>query len=880
MLFNNSTGSCWRKWDLHIHSTASDGKSSPQEIIDAAIEKGLSVIALTDHHTVDNIDSIKSLGKEKGLTVISGIEFRTEYGRKSVHMIGLFPDRHNGINLDGYALKDLILAPLKLSRTHIIAEARKESPNEKDEQKLYKEGLLKVQVDFKEAADLIHKYGGLVSVHAGDKQNSFDREMRHYGTGTRDVSLADSLGPVKEELLNYYIDICEITKKSEGNFYINTWNKPVIAASDAHTTEDISRHYTWIKAEPSFEGLRQILYEPRDRVAIQDRAPEYKSDYLLIKHIRIKHNDFGEQIIPFNPGLNTIIGGRSSGKSILLGCIARLCGSNISIKKNKPEFDEYVNELVQNMSLEWYDQETCGNRKIDFFPQNHIIELASNPSEVAKIVNQLFHSDEIKNAKLAQLRKSIPSNSSHIHELFAQLKTKASELQLLRDDLSKLGNKKGIIQEIEKLNGFLTEIRNSGVELSSDDEIFYKNKKREIEERTANIGRVKRNIQSLDSIKTVKLINDIGIKSFSLDESTTRDITAIFEEIAVRFYREWTARIDDLINKQKEIITNEEYLISTIEMDSVYCRVKAAYEKNIEYAEILKRIDEENARLNSIKLIETDIVNVEDELINIKKNIVDRYKIFYNIHEEYCKDCCLTQGDVNITPQVYFKSDAYKNFVDSNFDRRGSSSQEVIYFEFSEKDKYFEFSEKLFHDLLDNIFLLKGAKSPINVAEDFLSMNPFRINYNITYQGDDLYKMSEGKIAFVILKILLDFSQSDYPILIDQPEDDLDNRAIYFELVKYLREKKKSRQIILVTHNPNIVVGADAEEIIVANQHGTNNKNPQEIKFAFYSSGLENTFQNKSEYILPSKGIREHVCEILEGGEQAFKLRENKYLFR
>lgn len=63
------------------------------------------------------------------------------------------------------------------------------------------------------------------------------------------------------------------------------------------------------------------------------------------------------------------------------------------------------------------------------------------------------------------------------------------------------------------------------------------------------------------------------------------------------------------------------------------------------------------------------------------------------------------------------------------------------------------FKIKLFHDLLDNIFLLKGAKSPINVAEDFLSMNPFRINYNITYQGDDLYKMSEGKIAFVMLNL-------------------------------------------------------------------------------------------------------------------------------
>lgn len=56
-----------------------------------------------------------------------------------------------------------------------------------------------------------------------------------------------------------------------------------------------------------------------------------------------------------------------------------------------------------------------------------------------------------------------------------------------------------------------------------------------------------------------------------------------------------------------------------------------------------------------------------------------------------------------------------------------------------------------------------------------------------------------------------------------QPEDDLDNRAIFGDLVTYLKEKKTRRQIILVTHNPNIVVGADAEEIIVANQQGLGN---------------------------------------------------------
>ena len=84
-------GSEWRKWDLHIHSNASDGSSSPKEIIEEAKRKGLSVIALTDHHTVDNIDEIKriaDLPENVDINVISGIEFRSEYGAKSVHFIG------------------------------------------------------------------------------------------------------------------------------------------------------------------------------------------------------------------------------------------------------------------------------------------------------------------------------------------------------------------------------------------------------------------------------------------------------------------------------------------------------------------------------------------------------------------------------------------------------------------------------------------------------------------------------------------------------------------------------------------------------------------------------------------------------------------------
>ena len=137
--------------------------------------------------------------------------------------------------------------------------------------------------------------------------------------------------------------------------------------------------------------------------------------------------------------------------------------------------------------------------------------------------------------------------------------------------------------------------------------------------------------------------------------------------------------------------------------------------------------------------------------------------------------------------------------------------------------------------------------------------------------------MSEGKTAFVILRLLLDFSTNEYPILIDQPEDDLDNRAIFGDLVTYLREKKMKRQIVIVTHNPNVVVGADAEEIIVANQQGIGNANPDEVKFAYITGALEDSFTNDTCFMLLSQGIREHVCDLLEGGDKAFKLREQKY---
>lgn len=155
-------------------------------------------------------------------------------------------------------------------------------------------------------------------------------------------------------------------------------------------------------------------------------------------------------------------------------------------------------------------------------------------------------------------------------------------------------------------------------------------------------------------------------------------------------------------------------------------------------------------------------------------------------------------------------------------------------------------------------------------------------NWDVEYNGDNLGEMSAGKASFVILMLIVGLSESRAPILIDQPEDNLDNRSISKEMVEFLKERKIERQIILVTHNPNIVVNADAENIIVANQKGQNDRETTSpYQFDYVNGALENTFQKLGETdLLKSMGVREHIADIVEGGEDAFLKREKKYNFK
>jgi DNA repair exonuclease SbcCD ATPase subunit len=169
------------------------------------------------------------------------------------------------------------------------------------------------------------------------------------------------------------------------------------------------------------------------------------------------------------------------------------------------------------------------------------------------------------------------------------------------------------------------------------------------------------------------------------------------------------------------------------------------------------------------------------------------------------------------------------------------------------------------------------------VVKEILTLTE-NILFAAEMEGDKIGGISEttmtpGRRALFLLRLILAESNDTWPLLIDQPEDNLDSRSISNEIVPFLKQKKKQRQIILVSHNANLVIGADSEQIIVANRNGSDRPNEDGKQFNYFTGSIENS-KEKDNIItdtLKSQGIREHACEILDGGKEAFELRRNKY---
>ena len=158
---------------------------------------------------------------------------------------------------------------------------------------------------------------------------------------------------------------------------------------------------------------------------------------------------------------------------------------------------------------------------------------------------------------------------------------------------------------------------------------------------------------------------------------------------------------------------------------------------------------------------------------------------------------------------------------------------------------------------------LESAENRVAKRQEFydfiFGLQYIGVNFKLKMGSRSLEELSPGERGIVLLIFYLALSKESKPIIIDQPEDNLDNQSVYSKLVPCICRAKQKRQVIIVTHNPNIAVACDAEQIIYCE------KKADTSQIRYESGSIENPV------------IRNRVVDVLEGTMPAFDLRRLKY---
>lgn len=251
-----------------------------------------------------------------------------------------------------------------------------------------------------------------------------------------------------------------------------------------------------------------------------------------------------------------------------------------------------------------------------------------------------------------------------------------------------------------------------------------------------------------------------------------------------------------------------------------------------------------------------------DSIFKKKCDLIELYKMIYDpAKKEISRLISLTGDEISLDP--YFDISKYNDLI-TKTKKSFKIDVKIVDYEISEFSGILEFLDDIDRliegQLQSDIVLLTDKRDDVlSLYNDFYSLEYIEPKFRITLDGRSISEMSAGQRGLVLLVFYLLLDKDERPIIIDQPEDNLDNQSIYDRLVPCILNAKEKRQVIIVTHNPNIAVACDSEQIIVAEFLKRENK-------ILYSAGS-----------LESPQISKNIVDILEGTVPAFNRRKKNY---
>jgi energy-coupling factor transporter ATP-binding protein EcfA2 len=700
-------------------------------------------------------------------------------------------------------------------------------------------------------------------------------------------------------------------------------SKPVFGGCDAHSFTDLEgwlgkaiesentrQVITWVKADPTFEGLQQTLVEPSNRVSISELEPDAKDQYKVIRRVTFSGStDFPDEIV-FNPNLNAIIGSRSSGKSALLAHISHAIDPDYTIEQQLVAGGNKTQEKDlgpasglswrevdgTTCSVEWADGSSDGGRAI-YIPQNWLYQISDNPKEVTdKIQPVLVSRYPTYFREHERQLGAVKSANAAIDKAVERWFKIAGSLSELNAGVKDLGSKRSVTEARDNIGKEIAALRAAN-SLSEADLEKYQSVTHDIDADTARLDDIDIEAEELSGyvLTDAKNVFSIVPNIVSAETSLTPDIEDVPEklrevllaliaesevtligqvETAIVTYRNALSTEDDTLKKAiKKLQDDNKSLIEKHKANATLNELVTRQKAQQAVLDKIGRLEERRAELQSEQ---------KKEAKEVSTQIGARSKALSALQTSFSSDVrSLDQLTFGIA--VEFDIETIRSLSQSfKKNETGAYLKTVGDEQLVEVDKAQGDPQVFMEQLFSKKQKLNQGNVPVDIAKRILGATA-EVRFTAELESDSIggferSTMTPGKRALFALTLILGESEDQWTLLIDQPEDDLDSRSIYGEIVTYLVDQKKQRQIILVTHNANLVVGADAEEIVVANRHGDDRKNRDNLTFDYLTGSLEHSSPKKSAtFDLDQMGIREHAVEILDGGEEAFQKRRDKY---
>lgn len=1019
---NDPRGSYWRKWDLHIHTPASfhwnggkrfikmnaaEKETALNQIIDTLNKSDVAAFAVVDYWTFDGFEEILGhIGSGKAnlnKTLFPGMELRVEAPvnyRLNVQVLlsdqltrQQRADFKAALRLGGSGRSISEEALIEFGRSLSSDKARKHgfTGNYADDDarllslgsqtaEVTRESLVKAKKAIPE--------GNCLTVLPYDTSDGLAKLdwAEHPCADQYFMQSADMFETRTQENVDLFLG--RRTKANQAFFdhFLTTMGgkpKPAISGSDAHKLSDYGSfpgdRATWIKADPTFEGLKKTLIEPLGRSyigecpkqiqAIEQRPTKF-IDYVSIK--KKSESTLSEHWfdcdIPINPGLVAIIGNKGTGKSALgetVGLLGRTAKSEAFSFLSEKRFRQPKNNKARHFEgkLIWCSggEETgelhlnpASNayELIKYIPQNYLEALCNELGSVEETgfdheLRSVIFSHVSPENRLGQasLEDLIRYKTKEANDRIAILK---SELRGITESIIAL-EKRASPENKTKLESALATKQNelkshnenkpaavpkpeASPEQKKQAEALGKqlsDKKTELERADEGIAQVREDLSKVNLLlssadrlvgrlenfqrqaetlkeEAIPLILDLGLvqKDVLSIKISTEPVSAKRSELIDEQAKLEAELKPEESNSKAAIRSNlaAELKVIQSKLDApskayeAYVERKAEWEearnKLIGSTETPESIEYYKAEVKKLSLIPKELAaerkkaeSKTKEIFREKARLAETYRELYAPVQEFIDSSSVARDQLQLRFDVQISDVGFEAAFFSQVSQgvRGTycGAEEgkkrlrklLSDSDFASEDGVVKFVQKLVESLLvdkrDNTTktsvadLVRKGQTAQSLYDYVYGLDYLLPKYSLGIAGKPLAELSPGERGALLLVFYLLVDQNDCPLVIDQPEENLDNQTVFNLLVPCIKEAKQRRQIIVITHNPNLAVVCDAEQVIACSidKHDGN-------RLSYVSGAIENPKINKL------------IVDILEGTRPAFDNRDAKYLKR